>query len=66
MTQYLQGLAHDQEGQQEVGYEEEDELVEELEEGVISLDEGLNVCLVDKESQARDYQDHDLSPRVFR
>ena len=49
---YLQRLAHDQKGQEEVGHEEEDELIEELEESVISLYEGLDVCLVDQERHA--------------
>ena len=57
-------MADNQDGQQEIEYEEEDDLVEELEEGLIYLNEGLNVHLVDQESQARNYKDHDLRPRV--
>jgi hypothetical protein len=62
----LQGLAGDEEGEQEVEDEEEGELVEGLEEGVVALDEGFVVRLVDEEGQARDYQDKELRPRVLR
>jgi hypothetical protein len=49
---HLQGLAGDEEGEQEVEDEEEGELVEGLEEGVVTLGEGFVVCLVDEEGQA--------------
>jgi hypothetical protein len=65
MRIHLQGLAGDEEGEQDVEDEEEGELVEGLEEGVVALGEGFVVRLVDQEGQARDYQDKELRPRVL-